>query len=308
MHRLDDLDVRIIKELGSPSSPQWNVRETYSSIARRVGVDEETVRRRLKRAEELGSLPGWRMTVNPRLIGCEAASLDLDVEDESKKDTAIAAIKRVDEVIKILDFRGRGIQITLYYPNANALKRKTELLGSICGSPRPTVWGLSFPNSNIRMTRTDWSIIENLLDDPRKSLDSVSKSTGVSTRTVQRRLTSMQQEFAVYLQGIPNFKLFAGLSCVFLVFNPHAKKKKISDRNILAKTARTELANTSSKQYSTFVLLFENLSEADDFTKWIKGLDGVESVKMGVMKELIVVQDWLREEIEKRSAENSSDR
>jgi len=158
------------------------------------------------------------------------------------------------------------------------------------------------------MTRMDWSIIENVLDDPRKSLDSVSKLTGVSTRTVERRLTSMQQEFVVYLQGIPNFRLFAGLSCVFLVFNPDARKKKISDQNILAKTARTELANTSSKQYSTFVLLFENLSEADDFTKWIERLDGVESVKMGVMRELIVVQDWLREEIEKRSAEDSSDR
>jgi len=54
-------------------------------------------------------------------------------------------------------------------------------------------------------------------------------------------------------------------------------------------------------------VLFENLSEADDLTKWIKGLEGVENVKMGVMKELIVVQDWLREEIGRRTAENSSD-
>jgi hypothetical protein len=49
------------------------------------------------------------------LIGCDAASLGLEIEDESKKDTAIAAIQRVDGVIKILDFRGRGIQTTLHY-------------------------------------------------------------------------------------------------------------------------------------------------------------------------------------------------
>jgi DNA-binding Lrp family transcriptional regulator len=300
MRRLDDLDVRIIKELGSPSSLQWNVRETYSSIAKRVGVDEETVRRRLKRAEELGSLPGWRMMVNPRLIGCEAASLDLDVEDEDKKDSAIAAIRRVDGVIKILDFRGRGLQLALYYPNANALKRKTELIGSISGSPRSTVWELSFPSSRIRMTSMDWKIVQNMLDDARKSLDDVSQTVGISTRTVERRLTSMQKEFVVYLQGTPNFKVLAGLSCVFLVFTPDGKKKRTVDRIILSKTPRTELANTASRQYSTFVMLFDNLSEADDFTKWITGLDGVESVRMGIMKDLIVVQDWLRDEIAKR--------
>ena len=68
IHRLDDIDVRIIKELGSPSSLQWNLRETYSNIAKRVGFDEETVRRRLNRAKERGALPGWRMMVNPHLI------------------------------------------------------------------------------------------------------------------------------------------------------------------------------------------------------------------------------------------------
>jgi len=108
MHRLDDLDIRIFKELGSPSSPQWNVRETYSNIARRIGVDEETVRRRLKRAQKLGSVPGWRMMVNPHLLGCEAACLDLEVEDEEAKDKTVSEVSKIDGVIKILDFRGKG--------------------------------------------------------------------------------------------------------------------------------------------------------------------------------------------------------
>ena len=60
MHHADDLDVRIIKELGGSNPSQWNVRQSYSNIAERLGIDEETVRRRLKRAERLGSLPGWK--------------------------------------------------------------------------------------------------------------------------------------------------------------------------------------------------------------------------------------------------------
>jgi len=302
MHRLDDLDVRIIKELGSPSSLQWNVRESYSNIAKRIGVDEETVRRRLKRAEERGSLPGWRMMVNPHFLGCEAASIDLEVGDEEKKDRAIAEVRRVDGVVKILDFRGRGLQVTLYYPNADALKRKTELISSVCDSSEPTAWKLSFPDSDRRMTRIDWKILQEMLEDARKSLEGVSESVGVSIRTVERRLTSMRDGRVVYLQGTPNFRLFAGLSCVFLVFCPDAKRKSSVDKLVLSKVGRVELANTSSDQYSTFVNLFDNLSEADDTIKWIRGLDGVESVKMGIMKELIVVQDWLRDQIGERIA------
>lgn len=302
MHRLDDLDVRIFKELGSPSSLQWNVRESYSNIAKRIGVDEETVRRRLKRAEDRGTLPSWRMMINPHLIGCEAASMDLKVKDEEEKERAIAEIRRVDGVIKILDFRGQGLQVTLYHQNSDALKRKTELIRSICNSPEPIVWELDFPLSNMRMTNTDWKIVQNMLEDARKSLEDVSKSIDLSARTVERRLTLMKERFVTYLQGIPNFKVFAGLSCVFLVCSAEQKKKKIVDRNILSKVHRTELANTSSKKYSTFVMVFDNLSEADEVTEWIRSLDGVESVRMGIMRELIVVQDWLRDEMSKRIA------
>jgi DNA-binding Lrp family transcriptional regulator len=307
MQRLDDLDVRIMKELGSPSSVQWNVRESYASIAKRVGVDEETVRRRLKRAEERGVLPGWRMMMNPHVIDCEAACLDLEVEDEERKEKAVTAVSRVEGVIKILDFRGRGLQITLYYPNQNALQRKTELICSICGFMKPTVWELEFPRSRIRMTSMDWKIVSNMLDDARKSLNDVSKLVGLSTRTVERRLTTMQEEFVLYLQGTPGFRAFAGLSCVYLVHIPDAKKKNVVDRAVLSKR-RIEISNTASREYSTFVMLFDNPSEADDMTKWIAGLEGVDSVKMGIMKDLIVVQDWLRDEIVKRSITSGSSR
>jgi DNA-binding Lrp family transcriptional regulator len=303
MHRLDDLDVRIIKELGSPSSPQWNVRETYSNIARRIGVDEETVRRRLKKAEELGSLPGWRMMINPHLIGYEAGCIDLEVADEGEKEGVISEIKNIDGVIKILDFRGKGLQITLYHESNDALSRQTNLIKSICRSTsEPTGWELHFPRSEIKMTKTDWKIIEAMLDDPRKSLEIVARSAGVSDRTVERRLTLMSEGRIVYLQGTPNFKNFAGLSCVFLVHCPDSEKKKAVDELVLSKIQRIELANTTGAQYSTFVTAFENLSEADEFVKWARGLEGVRSVKMGIMKNLIVVQDWMYDQIRERSS------
>jgi len=303
MHHLDELDVRIFKELGSPSSPQWNVRETYSNIGRRIGVDEETVRRRLKRAEKLGSLPGWKMMINPHLLGYDAAGIDLEVENEVVKDRSVSEISKINGVVKILDFRGRGLQVTLYYPNEDALKGNVKLIGSISGSSsQPTVWEMRFPRTDIRMTKTDWKILETMLEDARKSIQIVSKYIGVSARTVERRLTSISEARAVYLQGTPNFKNFGGLSCVFLVFCPDAEKKRAVDEMVLSKVQMIELANTSAGQYSTFVTVFDNYSQVDEFIKWIRELEGVKSVRMGIMKDLIVVQDWLRREVRERAS------
>jgi DNA-binding Lrp family transcriptional regulator len=303
LHRMDDLDIRIIKELGSPSSPQWNVRETYSNIARRIGADEETVRRRLRKAEKLGSLPGWKMMINPHLIGCEAGCIDIEVADEVEKEVAISKIKKVDGVVKILDFRGKGLQITLYYESNDALRGKTNLIQSITRSiSEPTMWELRFPRSEIKMKKTDWKIIEAMLDDPRKNLEFVSRSAGVSARTVERRLTLMSEGRTVYLQGIPIFENVAGLGCVFLVHCPQSEKKKVIDELVLSKIQRIELANTTDKQYSTFVTIFDNLSEADEFILWVRGLEGVTSVKMGIMRKLIVVQDWMRDKVRECSS------
>ena len=80
----DDLDFRIIREIGGSRPIQWNVRESYSNIARKLGVDEETVRMRVNRARESGFLPELRMMVNPLLINCREANLDLEVESEER--------------------------------------------------------------------------------------------------------------------------------------------------------------------------------------------------------------------------------
>ncbi len=302
MHRLDDLDVRIFKELGSPGSPQWNVRETYSSLGKRLGVDEEAVRRRLKRAEEIGSLPGWKMMVNPHLLGCQAAGVDLEVRTEETKDQAISDIRRVAGVVKVLNFRGPGLQLTVFSPEESALKTETERIRAICGGAEPTVWGIGFPVPRVRMKAIDWRIVGTMLDDARSSLEPVSESLGLSLRTVERRLTTMAEGRAVYLQGIPNFRRFAGLSCVFLVHCPDGKRKAAVDNLVLSKVQRTELASTSSKAYSTFVMVFDNLHEADETLEWIRDLEGVERVTMGIMKNLLVEEGWLRDEIGERAS------
>jgi len=64
LYRPDRLDAGILRELQNPAS-RWNVRKSFARIAKRLQVDEETVRRRVDRMEALGVVQGWTIIPNP---------------------------------------------------------------------------------------------------------------------------------------------------------------------------------------------------------------------------------------------------
>jgi DNA-binding Lrp family transcriptional regulator len=300
---LDDLDIKIMRELASPASPQWNVRESYSNIARKLGVDEETVRLRIKRAKDRGFLPSWRMMVNPKLIGYEVAGLDLEVADEEKKIEVISKIKHIDGVTNIADFRGKGVVVTLYYNSEELLKEKVAMIESICGSPILALWKSRFPKPDVRMENIDWEIVEAMREDARRDLGEVASSLGVSLRTVQRRLAALREGRAVYLSGVPNVDVVGGVMCNFLVYFKDPRKKAGADNLIQSTFSRIGASDTSPEQYTVFGMSCENLSEVDGVLSKLKAMDGVTSVRMRIMKDLIFAQDWIRDQIAMRLSE-----
>ena len=297
MLNLDDLDLRIIRELGGSSPPKWNVRESFSSISRKLGVDEETVRTRVNKAKERGFLPAWRVLVNPLLINCREANLDLEVNDEQHKADAISKIRFVDGVYSIVDFRGKEVLILMYHENTETLQSSVQLIESICESSRLAIWNRPFPRPDVQMSHLDWRIIDAMRDDAWRDLEEVAKSLDVSARTVQRRLSAMTEGKAVYLSRPPNVSAVGGLMCNFLVFCPDPGKKRAADSAIHSTFSRIGSSDTSPEQFSSFGIWCENFSEADIVTEKLKLMDGVQSVRMRVVRQIIVVQDWLKSQI-----------
>lgn len=306
MRRPDQLDVRILKEFGSPNSPQWNVRESYERVTDRIGVDEETVRKRVlrmkrARAKELGSLPPWLMKPNPYLLERQGALLDLEVEPELRKAETISKLKQLPGIVTMFDFMGKGVTVILYYENDSTLDRSVNQIGAICGCT-PVVVQQVFPQPSVDMKKEDWKIISIMADDARMDLHGVTKLTGITVRTIQRRLAKLIEGKAIYLSGSPFYEKMTGLSCNFLLFSPEIDKKQAMDQKVLSEVPRMERSDTASKEYSLFVINCENPKEADETHAWLKSLDGVEWVRMGITKQAIHVQDWLKAEMEKRAS------
>ena len=302
IHRPDTLDLRIMKEIGTPQSMQWNIRESYASISKRIGVDEETVRKRIKRQEKLGAIQGWRAVIHPNLVGCVDAYVDLEASSADRKEEILSQLKLIDGVIVITSFEGKGLFVMFYTEPGEALTRKVQLICSICETRDFTTLNSYFPPCDLKLSATDWKIIWAIRDEPRKNLSEVAKEARVTTRTVNRRLTLLTERRAFFLLGLPNFRQLIGTTGNFLIFCSDEERRSSVAKSIISRFENTAFAAVT-RSVIMCNIFFHNLSEAEQAYEWIKSLEEVRRVRMRIMKDLIFVEDWLDYQMKKHFSE-----
>jgi DNA-binding Lrp family transcriptional regulator len=302
---LDPLDVRIVKEIQSPASFRWNARESFASIAKKLGVDEETVRKRLAHMRQAGVLQSWRLIPNPHLIGQEIGVIDLESSDSRSKVTAIPQIKLVEGVVRIFDYQGARLGVLLYYGSEEAAERRVQLISSICGCDRANYWNLGFPACELTLKKIDWQIVKAIGKEPRKKLSEIAREVKVSTRTIRRRLDLMTKGNAFFMLAVVDFKKITAVPCNFRIFCPDRGKKRALDNLILSKQGQIYFAHTSAAEHSSFSLVCANVAEAEEVYSWMRTLDGVKDVRMAIIREILPVHEWLDGEIERKLREFS---
>ena len=124
---------------------------------------------------------------------------------------------------------------------------------------------------------------------------------GVTVRTVNRRLNLLTEHRAIFLLGHPDFGRAPGVSANFLVHvTAEAKRSSISDR--IGSRFRTIVFGAPIAPRLLFYnIAFENLTQTSKAADWIRGLEGVMKARLGIMRELTLVTDWIDDEIRKRA-------
>ena len=279
---------------------QWDIRESYGSIAKRVGVDEETVRKRIKRMELEGSILGWRVMLNPSLIGRSYAAIDVAARDIERKPEVISALKAMDGVVAFMDFEEGGLLVFLYSEPGESLAERARQIGEASGGDAPLAEPLGIPPCELKLTGTDWRIIWAIRNEPRKSLSKIAEEAHVSTRTVNRRLTALTEHGAFFLVGFPNLRRSLGISANFLILCREGHSSSAIAEKITSKFRNIVFGGPFSSRLVSYNLAFNNLIEAREALERIRALDGVAKARLGIMKEMVLVPDWLDRQIAER--------
>lgn len=289
----------LMRELwGSPGL--WNQKRTYVEVARKLGVDEETVRNRIKSMKDSGFLLGWRVVPNPALLGRTSSFLFLEFEDQDLKEEAASNLTKMDGVIVIASMYGGSLLVTLSDDaEKNSEKRIIEIGMNAEVFTTP---GLNLPSlMPLKMTVTDWQIVRLMLKDGEKKASEVASELKISTKTVNRRLSEMMKARAIFNMPLVNIKKSSGISYQMIVRCIESKKSEI-DALVTERIPNLIFKASAAKNDLIFGFNGTNIAEGNDALNCAKKLPAVERVRMSIVENVVHVFEWIEKEVDSRAA------
>jgi DNA-binding Lrp family transcriptional regulator len=299
----------LMRELwGSPDI--WHTKKSYVEIATKLGIDEETVRNRVRHLRDSGFLLGYRLVPNPALLGREFASLRVEFKDRESKEAAIPRLSKIEGVINIGSTYDKSVLVTLLAHQDQDFSKLVVDMG--IGGEISRVPGLGLKTTSFRMTLLDWEIVGLLLRDAEKKLDEIAKQLKVSTRTIKRRLNMMMKEAAIFTIPMVDLRKTEGISYQLRVETEQGKKMDV-EKSVVAKIGNVIFRASDSQNSSVFGFTGANVAEGNDILEWVRKQPGVRSANMTIAERVVQVFDWIEDEVksrvnDKKSMSQSSER
>ncbi len=166
---MDRVDLQIVRSLLTDTHHypfRSEVRESIASIARRLGISEPTVRKRIGGLSESGFLAGWGLSVNPGIFGQRAAQVWLDVFPSSSKQDAIRKIRLIDGVFYTCRHHENRVGVCLLYDDEHTLEKRLELMARIANAENISHGQILFPPCSYRLTHSDLAVIRTIQEKP----------------------------------------------------------------------------------------------------------------------------------------------
>ncbi len=291
----DKADADFVMELwGSPE--RWNARKSYADVARKLGVDEETVRNRLRRMRESGHLLGWCLFPNPGLLGRIAVSLLLEFDASSSKEDAILRLKKLEGVTNIASNYGNSLEVTVFDDGEGVSSHQVEKFGVLAKVQR--VPSMRFPPTSYRMTPTDWQIVKLMLRNAERKVSEVAAQLKISPKSVKRRLDAMMDSSAIFAVPMVDQRRSSGVSYRLIIETKDGKRSEV-DRLLSSRIENLRFKAADSGSGLIFGFSGRNVEEGNRVMRWVKQLQGVKSARMTIVEEVFYVFDWLDREVDK---------
>jgi len=288
--RLDGLDLRMLKLLLAGNGVPPGVpadRRSFRSMAKDLGVDQATVRSRMKRLQEAGTLRGWYLGISPALTGESVVHTWLDVKPGTDRRRLVDELVSVPGVERVCSYLGQRISLVLLFRKEKDLGLTLRRLERLAGSGR----GFRAPGApqgrSPKISESDAAIILCLLEDPWKPYAVVAKELRFSSRTVKRRADRLFESGAIYVVPDLDLKTLRGIIAAEMVVTFKSDSSKTGAIGALATRLQGETVfSQTSGLRAYFALAIPNVSMVEAIGTWARQLVGVFSAEVQVLQEV----------------------
>lgn len=283
-----------------PLGLQYDVRVSYSDIGRTLGVDEETVRSRVKRLQEEGILTGWNIAVNPAVLGRTMVRFDVPAVDLAAREKVRAGLAALDGAMWLFEYHSGTNAVVLFLSPGAAVQRTAALIAAFAGPPVQTA-SLSPAPPGLEPTALDWRIIQALRRDPRKPFAALAAEVGVSERTVRRRLEALTDGRVLILNAdVDTTRIRGGIPVSILVEQPPGPARAEAERLLGALPGR--MFHAADERGIRTSMLAASVADLEPLQTRLAALPGVRRVSVEFQIRRLSVGAWLDDEIARRAA------
>lgn len=301
---MDLTDLRILQAMGIQFfGPRPLDRKDFRApeLAKRVGVDEKTVRARLARMQESGLLDGYDLFPNLRLFGLQEGVLYYFAMDPEEKETAFATLGKTRRVTLVHDFFKGPFCVVYAYPQEDPARRHEEI-DALMGRKGEFVLEANPPQVPEAPSPLDWRIMAALRHEALLPAVELADRLGVTTRTIRRRLDRLADNHAYYV--FPRLDPTKGDGLLFVSASawPDAQDRASTVRRVREVVAPHRFLEVDAGEgvyYAT--LAVRSPTEAERIQRSLQRTEGVERAEVNLLQRAIDLSDWMDRELAERS-------
>ena len=270
-----------------------DARQSYRSLGRRASLTAPPVRERLKRLQDQGILQGYGLRIDPSIFGRDQLIVSFQGEWTRRDLEKVLASPDVAFAAWRLD--GGLIDAVWSTESGRSIRKLADTLGA-----KPTMGAFTERRHDLHpLSVVDLQIIDTLIDDPQIPLKKIIELTGLSPKTIRKRLEALFESSIISI--LPRLGPMTGSGELVYYL---AVIGEVGMKELYRLFDDAILVNKMQKPPMKYLLCSESdLGSLTAKTNALRKLPGVKSVTTTLNRELIFATEFMhslvREQIQK---------
>jgi len=283
LNKLDNYDMKILAIL------TIDCRTPDRRIGKKVGLSGVAVKSRITKMIKSGVIQNFTVKVEPPSLGYGVIYMIIPSDNEAG---IVKKLKLVGEPFFVVPCLGDITACAIVVEKD--LEQKIELVKNLIGNAR-IVLTMDAKDSEFRadLTKTDFKILEQLLKNPKEKIDSIAKSTKLSTKTVTRTIEKFESNPAIQFTIIYDprkLEKFIAFALLAMVQNNIKKIKKEIETGFGDYFWQVPF---TAKELLVLFMYSDNIYSADTMRHKIKKIDGVAFTEVFFPKKITMPTNWI---------------
>jgi DNA-binding Lrp family transcriptional regulator len=307
VNSMDARDVRIFCEMafkGLDYDSFTDRRVSPLAIGRKLGLDEKTVRVRVKKMEDDGFIKYYQAVPNLALFGIKVvSSYRLEAVNITTKLRVVENVQQIPFVMEATDYLGQSVALTIAGASSNEIEQITRQIVNRFELSKIFLGTIQVRQPRFSPERLDWQIFQKLRYDALCSIKQLARELSITPRMAEYRIAKLLNSGDLSIRAVINSQKQEGLIFYELeMLVEEAKQFGVVKR--LSETYHEKLwsIHTSSGGALRANLFGFTLAEPEDAVVKALGLEGVKACTLLIFKETVEPKrpNWIDDLIEQK--------